>query len=362
MTNKTFIIDAMGGSPILEHGKVLEPYQRITQAAREFQDRYPFTDIYLVGDVELLREGAETFAKVMHVPYWYNAQGRIVDREGKEHPDCRKQTSAHQLFTLQLDNACYFSIGETRRTMSHASAELGRIKAGEDEVMPGICISLPYGNERRYLTDGGFTHYPDDALTFMRQLHHWALMTLAYTKKEGHQNQTLRLLSTGEGDEKKGGRIRIAAHTFLRETGLQYEGIVEPPNPLKAQGKDGDIVLSDGFSANLVIKTMAGMVEYLRKSLKNPDQSHLRKCLGYLHSLAGGYDEFNKAFNPDTAVGIVLGLEGLVAKGHGISTTIGIFNTLDYLMQKTAVIRDLEEALAVHPFPEETARDILKHT
>ncbi len=362
MTNKTFIIDAMRGSPIVEDGRLLQPYQRITQAALEFQDRYPYSDIFLVGDITLLRAGAETFAKLVDVPYWYDAEGRIVDKEGKEHPDGRKQTSAYQMFTLQQDHACYLSIGHTRRTMSHAATVLGRLTAGEDKVMPGICILLPYGNEHRYLTDGGFTDFPDDPVTFMRHLHHWTLMTKAYTQQSGYQNQSLRLLSTGEGDEKKGGKIRVAAHTFLQQTGIRYEGITEPPNPAKAQGKNGDIVLSDGYSANLVIKTMAGMVEYLRKFLKNPDQPTIRKCLGYLYDRAGGFDEFRETFNPDKAVGLVLGLDGIVSKGHGISTTKDIFNTLDYLMEisNTPLVHNLEQALATHPFPEEIARDIVK--
>ena len=94
---------------------------------------------------------------------------------------------------------------------------------------------------------------------------------------------------------------------------------------------DGDInvIISDGFTGNIALKTAEGTANFITKELKNAMTSSI---IGKISSLINFYNlkKFKKRLDPRLYNGaIFLGLDSPVVKSHGGTDFIGFSNSLD---------------------------------
>jgi glycerol-3-phosphate acyltransferase PlsX len=138
---------------------------------------------------------------------------------------------------------------------------------------------------------------------------------------------TIGLLNVGAEEQKGDERIRQAAE-FLRGTQLagQFHGFVEGHDI--AAGTT-DIVVSDGFSGNVALKTGEGALRLVSELMKQIFQSSLSARLGYLLAKSG-LDQMRLFLDPRRYNGaVLLGLNGMVVKSHGGTDAEGFAHATD---------------------------------
>jgi phosphate acyltransferase len=133
------------------------------------------------------------------------------------------------------------------------------------------------------------------------------------------------LLSVGE-EEKKGSVEVVEAHARLSAApGIDFRGNVEGRDVL---GGAADVVVTDGFTGNVVLKTVEGTAKAVANAVRAAARSGPRAALGGL-LLRPSLGELGHRLDPDTTGGaILLGLRGAAVVGHGSSGPEGIANAV----------------------------------
>lgn len=129
----------------------------------------------------------------------------------------------------------------------------------------------------------------------------------------GMERPRVGLLNIGEEDM-KGHEVVQAAHALLGASGLNYIGFVEGNDIFSG---DVDVVVTDGFTGNVALKTMEGAAHLIADRLRTEFSAGLYSKLAglvarpVLRRAAAGVDprRFNGA--------CMVGLSGIVVKSHG---------------------------------------------
>jgi len=128
-------------------------------------------------------------------------------------------------------------------------------------------------------------------------------------------NPSIGLMNIGV-EEGKGREFETECFKALKESGLNFYGFVEPSDIVEPPT---DILISDGFTTNMVIKTMEGTAKSIGKMLKKNLMHGFFGKIGALLSLKN-LNRFKKEINPDEAAGaMVFGLRTPLFKAHGNS-------------------------------------------
>jgi phosphate acyltransferase len=142
----------------------------------------------------------------------------------------------------------------------------------------------------------------------------------------GEGRPTVGLLNVGSEDMKGHDEVR-EAHRLLRDGGLdlEYRGFVEG-NDI-AMGTV-DVVVTDGFTGNVALKTGEGMARFFTQTLRQTLTSTILAKAGAL--VASGALRTMKARLDPSSVngGPLLGLNGTVLKSHGGADAKGVANAL----------------------------------
>jgi len=133
------------------------------------------------------------------------------------------------------------------------------------------------------------------------------------------------LLSVGE-EQSKGSAEVVEANERLREAeGVQFIGNVEGRDLM---GGDADVVVTDGFTGNVALKTIEGTARAVGEAVREAARSGPRAAAGGL-LLRPALGSLRRQMDPDTTGGaILLGLRGPAVVGHGSSGPDGIANAV----------------------------------
>jgi glycerol-3-phosphate acyltransferase PlsX len=154
------------------------------------------------------------------------------------------------------------------------------------------------------------------------QLVEFAVMGAAFARAvNGVENPRVALLNIGEEDLKGHEAIRSAAR-MLRESSLPFDfkGFVEPD---KIANGDVDVIVTDGFTGNVALKTAEGIARMISDMLKDTLKSGPLAMLGAMLAMPA-LKKFRAAMDPRKVNGAVfVGLNGVVVKSHGGTDAIG---------------------------------------
>jgi len=136
------------------------------------------------------------------------------------------------------------------------------------------------------------------------------------------KSPSLGLLNVGEEEQKGNDALREASAILSNpDNGLNYVGFVEGNDINKGTV---DIVVSDGFSGNIALKSMEGTAHFITTLLRRSFKSGLMAKIGYLFARSALKILRNK-LDPQRYNGaVLLGLNGIVVKSHGSATDRGI--------------------------------------
>jgi glycerol-3-phosphate acyltransferase PlsX len=161
-----------------------------------------------------------------------------------------------------------------------------------------------------------------------RNLVEFAIMGDAFARAVlGLTAPSIGLLNVGSEELKGDERVRQAAET-LRDShlGPQFRGFVEGHD---IAAGTVDIVVTDGFTGNVALKTGEGALRLVRDLLRQVFTSSIPARLGYLLARPA-LDRLREWMDPRRYNGAVLvGLNGVVVKSHGGADALGFAHAVD---------------------------------
>lgn len=207
------------------------------------------------------------------------------------------------------------SCGATGILVGASILRIGRL---EGVRRPAFCPVLPTMN-------GGIVGVCDSGANIdasAEQLKQNAIMGSAYLGRAyGIEKPRVALLNVGT-EEEKGDDIRREAYKLLKEEkSVNFVGNMESRDLLSGKY---DLVVCDGFSGNVLIKSTEGACLEMLKRLKKDITSSFWNKIGALFMLKTFKKE--KAFMDYRNYGgsVLLGLEKIVVKGHGSSNAVAV--------------------------------------
>ncbi|WP_221089101.1 phosphate acyltransferase PlsX [Deinococcus aquaedulcis] len=305
-------LDAMGG----DHGPV-PLVDGAVQAARAG------VSVLLVGDRVKLHAELGKHPGSANLPLDIVEASDVIGMD--EHAsDVRRRTGASINVATRLvkeGRACAaVSMGHSGATMASALLTLGRVRGVE---RPAILTHLPARGGFTTLLDVGAN--ADVKASYYAQ---WAQLATVYLRVvEGREAPTVGLLSIGEEDH-KGSALVLEAHALLKALhgqGLHFHGNVE--------GRDiflntTDIVVTDGFTGNVVLKLAEGEAKVLFGWVREALTSTLKAKLGAL-LVRGALRGLAERMDPSTyGASLLIGVRGLAFIGHGSADARAVKNAL----------------------------------
>lgn len=302
-------LDAMGSDK-----RPAPDVEGAVMAAREFG-----ITIALVGDESRIQpELARHDTRGLDLPIVHTSTD-IAMKEHIEAIKSKKDASMNVAVRMVKEKQAnaFVTMGNSGAAMATALLTLGRIK-GIDR--PGFAAVIPSGNTRTLLIDIGA-----NAEVNPENLYQFALMGSAYMNKVmGVSNPRVALLSNGE-EEGKGTPIIRDAYKLIKGSTLNFIG--------NAEGKDvprgfADVIVSDGFAGNVMIKTMEGVAETLVEFLKAEIKRRPLAVLGAVLAKPA-FDALKLRLDYAEIGGApVLGVNGITIIGHGRSNAKAVKNAI----------------------------------
>ena len=212
----------------------------------------------------------------------------------------------------------FVTAGSTGAALAGGQLIVGRIRGIE---RPPLAPLLPSSKGPVLLIDCGANMDPRASMLLQ-----FAQMGSIYMRgMTGTENPRVGLLNVGT-EEEKGNALAKEAHALLKECeGIHFIGNIEARQI--AEG-DADVVVTDAFTGNAVLKMYEGVAGTLLKGLKAALKGSPLSMAGALlvkpalKEMLGKFDVSAYGGAP------MLGLRGLVVKTHGNSTSVEIKNAL----------------------------------
>ncbi|HWF83969.1 MAG TPA: phosphate acyltransferase PlsX [Vicinamibacterales bacterium] len=233
--------------------------------------------------------------------------------------------------------AALVSAGHTGATVMAAYAAFGMLH-GVDR--PALAATIPTRGRPAVLLDVG-------ASVECRPTHllQFAVMGSVFARVAfGVASPRVGLLSIGE-EATKGNGLTKDAHRLLKASALPFIGNVEARN---IYGGDADVIVCDGFTGNVALKTSEGLVEMIEGLLGEELSSTLTMRMGSLLARRA-LRRFRRRVDYSEYGGApLLGVNGMVIVGHGRSSAKAVRNAvaMAYRFAANRLIERVEQNIA----------------
>jgi glycerol-3-phosphate acyltransferase PlsX len=273
-------------------------------------------DITLVGDTQKIEESLAQLGSKSRFPVVHTSEVVSMGDHPSDVLRKKKDASIFVATRLVAEGRCdaVVSAGSTGAQMAGAIFILGRFK-GIDR--PGIGQIIPNIN-------GGYGILCDaGAVADCKPVNliQFALMANAYAKSAmGIENPRVALLNIGE-EEEKGSELAQETYKLLKKADLNFIGNIESKDIVKGTA---DVFVSDGFTGNIVLKTIEGVATSVMKLVKKAATENFTGKLGGL-LLKKNLSKVKKMFDYAEYGGApLLGVNGISIISHGRSNRIAI--------------------------------------
>jgi glycerol-3-phosphate acyltransferase PlsX len=199
--------------------------------------------------------------------------------------------------------------------MAAATLFIGRVKGVS---RPAIATVIPAPKGRVVLLDAGAN--PDATAEYLLQ---FAAMGEIYSREVlGVKAPRVGLMNVGAEDT-KGSRLAQDAHALMQEGIAGFTGNAEGTDMFSGRF---DVIATDGFTGNIVLKTMEGLVAALFRELKGIFYASAKNKLAAA-ALKGDFMVLKDQLDIEIIGGApLLGLKAAVVIGHGSSGPVAIAN------------------------------------
>ncbi|MBX7146738.1 MAG: phosphate acyltransferase PlsX [Alphaproteobacteria bacterium] len=325
MTNQlTVALDAMGG----DHA----PYM-VIKGASIAQKRFPKIHYIIVGDQHQIEPLIDALPELKAASTLIHSDQQV---KADDKPAVALRSGRQSSMRLALD-----TVHEGRAQGAVSAGNTGALMAIAKFVLktlpgidrPAIASFFPTMRGETVMLDLGANIQCDSD-----NLVQFAIMGNVFAKTVlGVLKPSIGLLNVGSEDM-KGNEIIRQAHNILKEINIpgRYHGFIEGDDITKGTV---NVVVTDGFSGNIALKTIEGTAKLYTEFLRNTFKSSFLAQLGYLLSRPA-LNSLKIRLDPRRYNGaIFLGLKGVVIKSHGGTDALGFANAIgvavDMITQKS---------------------------
>jgi phosphate acyltransferase len=326
----TIALDAMGG----DHGPAV-----IVSAADIARVRAPNVRFLLIGDAARIETELVKFPALRLISEIIHTDDAVAGSEKPSKALRRIKTTSMGLAVQAVKDGradAAVSAGNTGALMATAKFVL--------RTMPGIhrpalASLLPTVRAECVMLDlGANTECDADNLV------EFALMGAAFARTTlGLARPRVALLNIGVEEMKGTGELKDAAARLhaLQDMSLDFVGFTEGD---KIASGDIDVIVTDGFSGNIALKTAEGTAKLVGTLLRQSLSASIWGKIGYLFA-SGALRNLRNHLDPNNHNGAVfLGLNGLVVKSHGSASDSGFASAID--VARELVADKLDERIA----------------
>ncbi|SDX32358.1 phosphate acyltransferase PlsX [Salimicrobium album] len=302
------VLDAMGG----DHAP-----EEMVYGAMEAVNTYEDVEITLVGDEKEINRflSPHNRLQVLHAPEV------ITNEDEPVRAVRRKKQSSLVLSAEEVKQGraqAFISAGNTGALMSAGLFVIGRIK-GVDR--PALSPTLPTLDGR------GFLMLDVGANTDAKAAHllQYGIIGSIYAEKvRGIANPRVGLLNVGTEDG-KGSELTKQAFSLLQEAPVNFIGNVEARDLLSSAA---DVVVTDGFTGNIALKTIEGTAMTLFSMIKETFMSNAKTKIAASLVKNDMRGLKNKMDYSEYGGAGLLGLSAPVIKAHGSSNRTAVVNAV----------------------------------
>ena len=331
------IIDAMGGdnAPV-----------EIVKGALQGQKRFG-VDVVLTGDTtEILKAvescGLTTLPKGVEIAH----ADEVVEMCDDPATVFRRKKNTSMGLGLNMvkdgKGDAFISAGSTGALLTGATLIVKRVRGIRRAAMAPL---IPTSTGKAVLIDCGAN--ADCTAEYLVQ---FAYLGSFYAQRVmGIEKPRVGLLNIGAEDS-KGTDLQRETLALLREAGeaghLNFIGNIEAKEAIKG---GCDVIVTDGFSGNVMLKTMEGVGSLAGTALKGIFKKNLLTKLAALLVMPG-LNEFKAMMDPNKVGGTAfIGISKPVIKAHGSSNAEAIENAVGQAVQfaQSGIIADIEENIGL---------------
>ena len=271
-------------------------------------------NVVLCGPADVVEPFAEAHERAIAHP---TTQFIAMDEPPAEAVRAKKDSSLVVGCRLVKEGAAqgFFSAGSTGACLAAATLVMGRIKGVKRPCLGQVLPS--YGKPTLLLDVGANADCKPEYLV------QFAQMGSVYAERIlGVDAPSVALLNIGE-EETKGSSAALAAHQLLSEKVPRFAGNCEGGDIMNAAF---DVVVTDGFTGNVCLKTIEGTAKALFRYVKDALMGSTKSKLGAL-LVKDSLGALKGELSPDAYGGApLLGVAGACVVGHGSSNARAICN------------------------------------
>jgi len=277
-------------------------------------------DIILVGDEQLIAPKLNSLSP-NHPRITLEHAPEVVDMRDKPVESAQKKPNNSMAIGVRLvkegKGDAFVTAGNTGGAMFNALRVLGRIKGVQ---RPALTAIFPTRKDRCIVVDIGAN--ADCRPEFLLQ---FAILGSIYAQNVLEKtNPRIGLLSNGE-EAGKGNQLVKDAFKLLSESKINFIGNVEPKELF---GGDVDVVITDGFTGNVLVKSSEAVAKMITDVLKEELLGSFRTKIGALLAKPA-FSKMKSLIDPgEIGAAPLLGIDGLVFVGHGRSDARAIVSSL----------------------------------
>ncbi len=290
--------------------------------------------IILTGPEEILQQKLDAFdahtsrIQIEHAPEVLE----MTDKPAEAARDKALNSMAVGMELIKHHEAdAFVTAGNTGGAMANALFRLGRIRGVK---RPAVTPIIPVMGGQAVVLDVGAN--ADCKPIYMIQ---FAIMGTVYAEKLlGKTSPRVGLLSNGE-EPGKGNMLVKETYPLLLDAGVNFIGNVEPKEVFAGEV---DVVVTDGFSGNVFIKTSEAVANFLTLYIRNEITSSPVSSFGGL-LVRPAFKRLRTMLDPsEHGAALLLGVNGLVFIGHGRSDAKALVSAIR--VAREAVLSELLEA------------------
>lgn len=300
-------------------------------------------EVILLGDENVIKEELKKYkydekrVSIIHAPEEISCND--VPTEAIKTKKESSMVKGIELLKTGEDVNAFVSCGSSGALLAGAVLKLGRIKGIK---RPAFCPVMPTMNKSLVGVCDSGANVDCDAV----QLSQFALMGSLYMEKAyGVKNPKVALLNVGV-EEEKGDLLRKEVYAMLKEDKrINFVGNMESRDILKG---NYDLVVCDGFSGNVLIKSTEGACLEMLKMLKTTFTKSFKNKMGALLlkkdiMAAKNFMDYN-----NYGGAVLLGAIKTIVKGHGSSKSTSVFHSIEqaYNMEKNNLRQAISDAVS----------------
>lgn len=309
-------VDAMGGD---------EGVSVMIAGAALARHRHSDFQFLLVGDRDQIKAALDNHPNLRAASEILHSDQLVTGDEKIAQALRKSKTSSMGLAIQAIKNgevSAAISGGNTAAMMAMAKLAL-RTMPGIDR--PALAAFLPTLVDR----DVVMLDVGANTVVEAKNLVEFAIMGAAYVRIAlGIDRPRTCLLNIGSEDQKGKEEIREAAEILRNLPGghLDFRGFIEGD---KINSGEADVIVSEGFSGNIALKTVEGTARFVTDLLRRAFTSSIRSKFGFLVSRPAT-ELLRHHLDPNNHNGAVfLGLNGVVVKSHGSASIAGVAKAIE---------------------------------